>query len=82
VDYILFMTGNVDVTANANEIRDWKYVDKAELQAMFKNQGEADFIPVICERSRLTRVSTQETYSRPGLNSSLGISYLVGGMSC
>lgn len=35
VDYILFLTANVDVTPNLNEIRDYKYVDKAELQAMF-----------------------------------------------
>ena len=35
VDYILFMTADVDVTPNLNEIRDYKYVDKAELQAMF-----------------------------------------------
>ena len=39
VDYILFFTGDVDVTANENEIRDWKYVDKAELQAMFEAPG-------------------------------------------
>ena len=35
VDYILFMTGDVDVTPNVNEIRDHKYVSKQELQAMF-----------------------------------------------
>jgi isopentenyldiphosphate isomerase len=39
VDYILFLTADVTVTANANEIRDHKYVDKAELQAMFENEG-------------------------------------------
>lgn len=39
MDYILFFTGDVDVTANENEIRDWKYVDKAELQAMFDAPG-------------------------------------------
>jgi isopentenyl-diphosphate delta-isomerase len=39
VDYILFLTADVTVTANANEIRDYKYVDKAELQAMFENEG-------------------------------------------
>ena len=39
VDYILFLTADVTVTANANEIRDYKYVDKAELQAMFEDQG-------------------------------------------
>ncbi|THH21520.1 hypothetical protein EW146_g24 [Bondarzewia mesenterica] len=41
VDYILFMTGDVDVTANPNEIRDYKYVDKAELQAMFDAPGNS-----------------------------------------
>ena len=35
VDYILFMTRDVDVTPNPNEIRDYKYVSKEELQAMF-----------------------------------------------
>jgi isopentenyl-diphosphate delta-isomerase len=39
VDYILFLTADVTVTANANEIRDHKYVDKAELQAMFEEEG-------------------------------------------
>ena len=39
VDYILFLTADVTVTPNANEIRDHKYVDKAELQAMFDDQG-------------------------------------------
>ncbi|KAJ8083982.1 isopentenyl-diphosphate delta-isomerase idi1 [Marasmius tenuissimus] len=38
VDYILFLTRDVDVTPNANEISDYKYVDKAELQAMFSEQ--------------------------------------------
>ncbi|KAF8305247.1 Isopentenyldiphosphate isomerase [Clavulina sp. PMI_390] len=35
VDYILFFTGDVDVTPNVNEICDYKYVSKAELQEMF-----------------------------------------------
>jgi isopentenyldiphosphate isomerase len=39
VDYILFLTADVDVTPNTNEIRDYKYVDKAELQNMFDDQG-------------------------------------------
>ncbi|CAL1695757.1 unnamed protein product [Somion occarium] len=39
VDYILFLTADVTVTPNVNEIRDYKYVDKAELQAMFDNSG-------------------------------------------
>ena len=40
VDYILFFTGDVDVTPNPNEIRDHKYVSKAELQAMFEDSGK------------------------------------------
>lgn len=35
VDYILFMTADVTVNMNTNEIRDYKYVSKSELQAMF-----------------------------------------------
>ncbi|KZP31370.1 Isopentenyldiphosphate isomerase [Athelia psychrophila] len=41
VDYILFITADVDVTPNVNEIRDHKYVDKAELQAMFDEPGSS-----------------------------------------
>ncbi|KAI0001601.1 Isopentenyldiphosphate isomerase [Russula vinacea] len=41
VDYILFLTADVTVEANANEIRDHKYVDKAELQAMFEEEGNS-----------------------------------------
>ncbi|KAI3622725.1 rad21 rec8 n terminal domain protein [Moniliophthora roreri] len=37
VDYILFITADVDVTPNVNEISDYKYVGKAELQAMFED---------------------------------------------
>ena len=39
VDYILFLTADVTVTPNANEIRDHKYVSKDELQAMFDDKG-------------------------------------------
>ena len=39
MDYILFMTRDVDVTPNPNEIRDYKYVSKEELQAMFNDPG-------------------------------------------
>ncbi|PAV21970.1 Isopentenyldiphosphate isomerase [Pyrrhoderma noxium] len=38
VDYILFLTADVDVTPNLNEIRDYKYVSKEELQAMFEDK--------------------------------------------
>ncbi|CAK5280528.1 unnamed protein product [Mycena citricolor] len=41
VDYILFFTADVTVTPNLNEIRDYKYVDKAELQAMFKDESNS-----------------------------------------
>ena len=44
VDYILFMTANVDVTPNLNEIRDYKYVDKQELIAMF-DSAQNSFTP-------------------------------------
>ncbi|KZT40069.1 Isopentenyldiphosphate isomerase [Sistotremastrum suecicum HHB10207 ss-3] len=37
VDYILFITADVDVTPNLNEIRDFKYVSKEELEAMFQD---------------------------------------------
>lgn len=40
VDYILFMTGNVTVNMNMNEIQDYKYVSKSELQAMFDDPCE------------------------------------------
>jgi isopentenyl-diphosphate delta-isomerase len=40
VDYILFFTGDVDVTMNPNEIRDYKYVSKEELQLMFDAPGK------------------------------------------
>jgi isopentenyl-diphosphate delta-isomerase len=35
VDYILFLTANITVEPNLNEIRDHKYVDKQELIEMF-----------------------------------------------
>ena len=34
MDYILFLTADVDVTPNTNEIRDYKYVHKAERLAI------------------------------------------------
>jgi len=39
VDYILFLTADVTVTPNTNEIRAYKYVDRAELEAMFQDPG-------------------------------------------
>ncbi|KAF8707861.1 Isopentenyldiphosphate isomerase, partial [Rhizoctonia solani] len=41
VDYILFMSGDVTVTSNPNEIRDFKYVSKQELIAMFEDPANA-----------------------------------------
>ncbi|KAG8739632.1 isopentenyl-diphosphate delta-isomerase idi1 [Ceratobasidium sp. 414] len=41
VDYILFMSGDVDVTPNLNEIRDHKYVSKGELIAMFDDPANS-----------------------------------------
>lgn len=40
VDYILFITADVTVAPNTNEIRDYKWVDKVELQSMFDNTCE------------------------------------------
>jgi isopentenyl-diphosphate Delta-isomerase len=39
VDYILFLTADVTVTPNANEVRDFEYVSKEELQAMFDDKS-------------------------------------------
>lgn len=39
VDYILFLVADVTVTPNINEIRDYKYVSKEELQSMFEDPG-------------------------------------------
>ncbi|KAF8974046.1 NUDIX hydrolase domain-like protein [Flammula alnicola] len=41
VDYILFLTADVTVTPNLNEIRDHKYVSKDELQAMFDDPSNS-----------------------------------------
>ena len=79
VDYILFFTGDVDVTPNANEIRDYKYVDKAELQAMFDAPGFApSFLPHI-PNTPLTVM--QATRSRRGSSSLPETSCLAGGTS-
>ena len=43
VDYILFLTADVTVVPNVNEIRDHKYVSKEELQAMFDDKGNTFF---------------------------------------
>jgi isopentenyl-diphosphate delta-isomerase len=50
VDYILFLTADVTVTPNSNEIRDYKYVDKDELQAMFQESGESPWnLPILIQ---------------------------------
>jgi len=41
IDYILFMTADVSVDPNLNEIRDYKYVSKDELQAMFDDPANS-----------------------------------------
>ncbi|RPD62912.1 Isopentenyldiphosphate isomerase [Lentinus tigrinus ALCF2SS1-6] len=41
VDYILFLTADVTVTPNLNEIRDFKYVSKDELKAMFDDASNS-----------------------------------------
>lgn len=37
VDYILFIKADVDLEANANEVRDVRYVSPDEMKAMFKD---------------------------------------------
>lgn len=54
VDYILFLTADVSVTPNENEIQDHKYVDKSELQAMFNDSCTHARCP--CARYELTRM--------------------------
>jgi len=54
VDYILFLTADVTVTPNKNEIQDYKYVDKAELQAMFDDP--CTYMPAIHVRYQLIRM--------------------------
>ena len=44
VDYILFLTADVSVTPNLNEIRDHKYVSKEELKAMFEDPCECGLV--------------------------------------
>ncbi|EAU93097.1 isopentenyl-diphosphate Delta-isomerase [Coprinopsis cinerea okayama7 len=41
IDYILFLTADVDVTINPNEIRDHKWVSKEELRAMFEDPTQS-----------------------------------------
>lgn len=43
VDYILFLVADVTVTPNPNEIRDHKYISKAELQSMFEDPSTKTF---------------------------------------
>jgi isopentenyl-diphosphate delta-isomerase len=41
VDYILFLTNDVTVKANPNEVRDYKYVSKEELKQMFEDTSKS-----------------------------------------
>jgi isopentenyldiphosphate isomerase len=45
------MTADVTVNPNWNEIRDYKYVDKEELQAMFEDPGHSHDKFPLCDRS-------------------------------
>ncbi|KAL7270557.1 isopentenyl-diphosphate delta-isomerase idi1 [Rhizina undulata] len=51
IDYILFIQAQVDLEINPNEVKDYKYVTAAELEAMFKDP-KLTFTPwfkLICE---------------------------------
>ncbi|KAF2209138.1 hypothetical protein CERZMDRAFT_114097 [Cercospora zeae-maydis SCOH1-5] len=39
IDYILFLQADVTIKANANEVRDWKYVTMHELRTMLDGDG-------------------------------------------
>jgi len=78
VDYILFLTADVDVTPNLNEIRDYKYVSKEELQAMFEDPSKSQRI-FIKEQNWLVFECNQATALLHGSSSSRETSYSVGG---
>ena len=40
VDHIVFLTADVTVKPNLNEVRDYRYVSIDELRAMFEDPGE------------------------------------------
>lgn len=51
VDYILFVHADPEVNASPNEVRDWRWVSKDELQQMFRDES-THFTPwfkLICE---------------------------------
>jgi hypothetical protein len=74
------LTADVTVTPNLNEIRDYKYVDKAELQAMFEDEGTLTLSMVQCQQPN--RNLLQETRSHRGSSLLRATSCLAGGMSC
>jgi isopentenyl-diphosphate delta-isomerase len=40
VDYVVFATANVTLEVNPNEVSDVKWVNKEELEELFKDQGK------------------------------------------
>lgn len=79
VDYILFLTADVDVTPNLNEIRDFKYVSKEELQAMFEDKGKV-FLLWDTDSPVDTTNQQQIIPLLLGSNLLLAISFLDGGI--
>ena len=67
VDYILFFTGDVDVTPNLNEISEYKYVSKSELQQMFEDP--CMFIPSQPRSSYPSHITLQRIRSLRGSSS-------------
>ena len=57
----MFLTADVTVTPNLNEIRDHKYVDKAELQAMFEDPCTS--IVSLAEWVNLINMSTVNSFT-------------------
>ena len=62
VDYILFLTADVTVNPNENEIRDHRYVSKEELQAMFDDPGTS-YSPSCSPRNRAYLDTSQLVHS-------------------
>lgn len=63
VDYILFLTADVDVTPNLNEVQDYRYVNKEELQLMFDDSSEhSEWSDAVCDAVDRGSVFRQQLY--------------------
>lgn len=63
VDYILFTTADVTLNPEPNEVSDTCWVSKAELEAMFADQGELFVAPVAYRRLLTRPVNRQQLHA-------------------